>query len=200
MFGFLKRLFGGGSKVTVKRVRRGEDETLASVDGDELGAEGRESLRSMINETTEEGFFEGRVQHGYSLLGVSDPSRCPRCKAATRQHYANFVYLVSDGARAMLAPAGYFCTRCPTVVVDEEMIKTGTHSRTKFGGVIGLTDDEDDAPPQFFRTWDGVPVLIPGEELWDSGGRGSVTYSPGKQRKMAQRKRMAKASRKRNRK
>ena len=81
-------------------------------------------------------------------------AKCPRCKAATEQMYANFIYIVGDESRAMLGPAGYFCSKCPTVIVDEDMVKKATRGKGEFRGVVGLTDEEGETE-QYFRTWNG---------------------------------------------
>ncbi|MGH9853619.1 MAG: hypothetical protein ACREBD_27585, partial [Blastocatellia bacterium] len=132
----------------------------------------------------------------YSLSEAGDESKCPRCKAATEQKYANFIYLVGDTPRAMLAPAGYFCSKCPTVIVDEDLIKQTTRGKGEFRAVIGLTDEEDE-DEQYFRTWNGSKTMFDGD--FGYSGRGATTFSPRKHQKMARKKRLAKDSRKRNR-
>ena len=198
MFKFLKKLVPGRSAerkpdISV-RVRSGE--TLVSLDADKLKAEEKRRFRSTITKASDLGYFEGRVQHGYSLSEAGDESKCPRCKAATEQMYANFIYIVGDDPRAMLAPAGYFCSKCPTVIVDEELIKQMTRGKGEFRGVVGLTD-EGDEDPQPFRTWNGHKTML--DDGFGYSGRGATTFSLSKHQKMMRKKRLAKESRKRNR-
>ncbi|MGH7811940.1 MAG: hypothetical protein ACREP5_16810, partial [Candidatus Binatia bacterium] len=198
VFSFLKKLIPGRSaekepEISV-RVRSGE--SLVSVDADKLKAEEKKRFRSTITKASDLEYFEGRIQHGYSLSEAGDESKCPRCKAVTEQKYANFIYIVGDTPRAMLAPAGYFCSKCPTVIVDEDLIKQTTRGKGEFRGVVGLTDEEDE-DEQYFRTWNGFKAIFDGDFGYSE--RGATTFSPRKYQKMARKKRLAKESRKRNR-
>ncbi|MCI0524979.1 MAG: hypothetical protein L0Y75_06915 [Acidobacteria bacterium] len=176
------------------RVRSGE--TLVSVDMDKMKDKERRTFLSAATKTSDLEYFDGRVQHGYSLSEARDESKCPRCKAATEQKYANFIYIVGDESRAMLGPAGYFCSKCPTVIVDEDMIKQATRGKGEFRGVVGLTDEEGEAE-QYFRSWNGFKTIFDGDLGYS--GRGAITFSPRKHQKMMRKKRLAKESRKRNR-
>ena len=99
--------------------------------------------------------FVGHVEHGYSKSHVGRTSTCPCCHGATQQRYGNFIYATQITTRVMFAPAGFFCTACPTVVVDEEMIKLGISDRKlKYEGVLGL-DYDGKKEPDAFRTWNG---------------------------------------------
>ncbi|MEP7336586.1 MAG: hypothetical protein ABI977_02385 [Acidobacteriota bacterium] len=206
MFGFLKRLiFGRNEKKLDAVVHRSSENAIVSVNADSLDAEDRVAMRDLLREKSGLDFFQGRVQHGFGLRDHPDSSKCPRCGAETRQQYANFLYLVGSEARAMLAPGGYFCRKCPTVIVDEEIIKTATRNKAEFKGVIGIVDDDERKPPQIFRTWEGILVLLPGEdiedvlEMEDYSSRGATAYSEKEYRKATRKRRMARESRKRNR-
>ena len=102
--------------------------------------------------------FEGEVKHGYSLDKVSSAEECPRCQAPTQQHYSNFIYATQKGPRVMSAPAGHFCNQCPTVVVDEDMIKVGIRSEFQFRGILGVHGDDPDQP-DLFKTWNGQDAV-----------------------------------------
>ena len=55
----------------------------------------------------------------------------------------------------MFAPAGRFCTSCPTVIVDERMIASGmVVSKAKYRRVAGVLNAESDKP-MIFSTWRG---------------------------------------------
>ena len=105
--------------------------------------------------------FEGHIEHAYDMQHVDSTDHCPRCQAATKQHYSNFIYATQIAPRVMFAPAGYFCSQCPTVIINENMIIDGiTGGKFKFKGVLGL-DYEEKNPPDFFDTWNGEkPVYI----------------------------------------
>lgn len=110
---------------------------------------------------------EGLVRHAYSAWEFSRTDQCPRCQAATRQQYAHFIYATQRGARVLFAPAGHFCTECPSVIVDEAMIRAGiADKRYTYRGVLGL-DDGSGERPDVFETWNGRRVVV----LLDENGR-----------------------------
>lgn len=162
------------------------------------------ALHTVAAETAKITFYTGKVQHGYALSVVMTPERCPRCRAGTRQHYANFIYATQTAPRVLFAPAGYFCTRCPTVVIDEEMVRAGMTASFTFHGVVGIAYDDRDAP-DYFLTWNGQHAVYLLNE--DQMLEGLATLPPAQQRqrqhsnkhKRQARQRLAKASRRRNR-
>ncbi len=147
-------------------------------------------------------FYDGKVHHGYALRGVPTPERCPRCQTGTRQHYANFIYATQAVPRVLFAPAGYFCTQCPTVVIDEGMIRAGIVAHCTFQGVLGI-DYETRREPDFFSTWNGKKAVYIFDE--DQTPQGIATMSPSQQQRLLKsrhksrgKKRLEKASRRRN--
>jgi len=59
----------------------------------------------------------------------------------------------------MLTPGGYFCTKCPSVVIDQELIRTGiSDSRFEYHGVLGI-DYGKERDPDFFETWNGEETI-----------------------------------------
>ena len=182
---------------------------VISVNLDNLGKGDQKEFRQAVSGKSELAFYEGHVEHGYSLDCVADPERCPRCHAPTERCYANFVYATHVAARVLLAPAGYFCTRCPTVIVDEAIIRGGVTRGYQFCGVAGV-DYEGQKPPDFLQTWNGertIFILDEDENLVEVTTHGAVDRSalspPATSYKQAERarerRRLAKQSRKRNR-
>jgi len=102
--------------------------------------------------------YAGHLEHGYALRGVVTPARCPRCRSETRQYYANFIYATQTAPRVMFTPAGYFCRHCPTVIIDEEMLRSGITGSFTFRGVLGI-EHETSEVPDFFRTWNGQKAV-----------------------------------------
>ena len=129
------------------------------VDTDDLSQEEKQKFWSEAEKMTGISFYEGHVEHGYSLKFVSNPHRCPRCHEKTEKHYGNFIYATQIAARVMFAPAGYFCTKCPSVIIDEDMIKLGVKSGFRFQGVVGLDYGKTMKEPDFFRTWNGQKTV-----------------------------------------
>jgi hypothetical protein len=189
MKGILKKLFPGEDKA------RGQG-PIVKVNLDEVDESDLESFHDTVSEMTGIDFFEGRVEHGYSLKHTGSADRCPRCDAPTRQQYANFIYNTQIAPRVLMAPAGYFCTKCRTVVVDEDLIRKGVTRGFEYRGIMGL-DYKDEKPPDVFKTWDGKPpvfVLSGNEELF-YGSSGSSRRSEKERRK----RKIAREARKRNR-
>lgn len=131
---------------------------VVRVDLDQIGPAAQNEFAELARETSGLTFFTGRIEHGYSLSRVATPHKCPRCQASTQQHYAEWIYATQVAPRVMLAPAGYFCTRCPTVIVDEAMIQLGLKKQFRYQGVLGL-DHPKGKNPDLFRTWNGEPAL-----------------------------------------
>jgi hypothetical protein len=103
----------------------------------------------------------------------------------------------------MMAPAGYFCTVCPTVIIDEEMLRAGMTGGFQFQGVLGI-DYEGKRPPDVFRTWNGKPAVYVFDDDQMLQGTSGIGAAPGRhssrrERKTKHKSKMAKASRKRNR-
>ncbi len=190
MVGFLKKLFS-----RAKRAEVGGATVRVNMDGaDEAEMEG---FRDTVRDVTGMDYFEGNLKHGYSLEHAGSADRCPRCNAPTRQQYADFIYLTQIAPRVLTAPAGYFCTKCPTAVIDEKMIRDGRTPGFDFKGVLGIQHDEDRA--DLLKTWNGKPpvFLLGGDEefLFHGLSSGPSTRSEKDKRK----RKMARESRKRNR-
>lgn len=155
--------------------------------------------------------FEGEVDHGYAADQIEDPAFCPRCHAETKEMYANFIYATQLAPRVMLAPAGHFCTKCPTVVIDEDLIRMGiTDRRFTYVTTLGI-DFGDRRPPNPFKTWNGEKLIyILDEENGFAGvateGRltrpsSTATANPAKKKAANKnRRKMAERSRRKNRK
>ncbi len=94
--------------------------------------------------------FRGKVEHAYEsdYLGYKD--HCPRCNAPTLKMYSHFPYATNDAMRVMSGPAGHFCTKCPTVIIDDDMMRSGIFVRaSEYLGVVGVETGENDDPGLF---------------------------------------------------
>lgn len=166
----------------------------------------KEELYSTALDKTERTLFEGHVEHAYDTHRVGRADRCPRCHARTQRQYGNFIYATQIAPRVMFAPAGYFCTECPTVIIDEDMIKAGIMDRKcKYQGVLGL-DYKGQKNPDLFQTWNGKDtVYIMDEHQIPMGISTCPAHTPSlparnRRGKKKNRRRMAGKSRKMNRK
>ncbi len=90
---------------------------------------------------------------------VGDSGLCPRCRSETKQHYGNFIYATQVAPRVMFVPAGYFCKKCPTVIIDQDMIREGVAKRFDYRGVLGISNDSRKDEPDFFKTWNGQKAV-----------------------------------------
>jgi len=208
---FFKRLFGRSKAKEGSQpegIEAGE-KMMLRVDTDNLGKEVQQAIWEEIGKKTNLPIYEGRVEHGYSRTAVSQSGQCPRCYAKTQQRYANFIYATDIAPRVMFAPAGFFCTGCPTVIIDEEMIEAGVKKGYTFQGVVGI-DYERKKEPDYFRTWNGNDTVYLFDENNNVVGLAAInskeryhgaSHSLEKNREKLKRKRkIAKEARKRNRK
>jgi hypothetical protein len=178
---------------------------------DKLTQGDRQNLLGQVTAHTDIPAYEGHVEEGYSLRHMPTRYVCPRCDAPTKQHYANFIYATHIAPRVMFAPAGYFCTQCPAVVVDEEMIRNSMEKQFKYRGVMGI-DYQGRKQPDFFKAWNGEKAVYILDENRRPvgletirGDRKTSSHEQGEDRADAavrkkKKKAMAKRSRKQNRK
>jgi hypothetical protein len=180
---------------------------VASIDVDSLSLKSPEKFYEMLAEENGLPMFEGEVRHGYTRASAGGTDACPRCGAPTGQNCAHFIYATNKGMRVMMAPAGFFCSKCPTVIIDERIIVAGVKSCFKYQGIVGI-DFLGKKEPAYFETWNGrKPIYIFDEDeqchgmgfadlpFHHSGGPPARSAA----RKKKQRRRMAKQSRRRNR-
>lgn len=177
--------------------------TLKIVNTEGLSDDEKREFYATVSETSQLDLYTGHVEHGYSVDAAATRASCPRCHALTRQQYANFIYATQIAPRVMFAPAGYFCTACPTVVVDDALIRPGVSQRFTYQGVVGL-DYEGEKPPDLFKTWNGEPTVYLFDEHENPVGLTTTARLRPKavtqtKRQPDRRRQMAKASRKRNR-
>jgi len=178
------------------------------VETDGLEQEAQCAVWDKISKTSDIPVFSGKVEHGYSRQALSQTDLCPRCQAKTEQKYAHFIYATNIETLVMFAPAGFFCPRCPTVIIDEEIIARGVRKEFRFQGVVGL-DDPREKKPNPFDTWNGKKVVyvfdedehIVGLRTIDSLRDRSTTLrkSTNALMKARHKRQMAKISRRRNR-
>lgn len=141
--------------------REVEDDTrrVVAYNTDYMSDRDRMEFQAEASKLSDIPAFNGQVKHAYAMTYAADPGCCPRCSSQTERKYANFVYLTQLALRVMTAPAGCFCTRCASVIVDEGLIKNGiTDPRFRYKRVIGINygpSKEDD----YFQTWNGEDLV-----------------------------------------
>ncbi|OQB43417.1 MAG: hypothetical protein BWY09_00175 [Candidatus Hydrogenedentes bacterium ADurb.Bin179] len=133
--------------------------TLVSHNLDHLSEDERAAFIEAASEFTEIPLFDGHVEYGYSLEGVADETRCPRCGGSAALRYANFIYMSQKAMRVMYVPAGFFCTQCPTVSVNEDIIRVGVaDKRHQYKQVVGI-DYGGKKDADNFRKWNGKSLV-----------------------------------------
>lgn len=154
----LRRIFGRRDALApeiLRAIQVDDEHGVIKVNFDEIHDEDQAKLLESMTEKTGIPHFRGTVKHGWDLDRVQDPLRCPRCKKEAIPHYANFVYATQIAPRTMFAPAGVFCTQCPTVIINQDMIANGVaNPRFKYQGVLGMSSHEDGSFIHF-ETWNG---------------------------------------------
>lgn len=131
-----------------------EDSASLSVNLDGLEYDEQDDFLEAAIEQTDFELYKGHVKHGYDVKNVSNKDICPRCQSPTVQMYSNFVYATQIAPRVMFAPAGYFCQQCPTVIIDQGIIRGGVSRKFKFRGILGV-DSSRKGNFEGFDTWNG---------------------------------------------
>ncbi|MBI4749153.1 MAG: hypothetical protein HY774_11740 [Acidobacteria bacterium] len=189
-------------------VRQGNIVRLST---DALSAEARAAIHAELAEESGQTFFIGRVENGYSLQSARHPDQCPQCQSPTKPHMASLIYATDQGPRVMTTRGVHFCTACPTVIVDEDMVERSMAEEFEYRGLLGL-DFDGKAKPCFLKYWNGQEMvvlvdeetgfmeLVPKNELKLS--KPTMGKAPTRQvpKKKSGRTAMAKKSRKQNRK
>jgi hypothetical protein len=98
--------------------------------------------------------FNGHIIHAYESDFTKQKTICPRCAAPTQQMYSNFAYATQVRGRVSNAAAGYFCTECPTVIIDDDIMRESIDTTSfQYGGVYVVEKSND--RPCIFRTHNG---------------------------------------------
>lgn len=211
-----KLIMGNENDLSLKiPVWADEDSAVVKMNMDRLNEDEKKRLYQAILTKNGMQLHEERVEHGYSLAKLASAENCPRCLSPTKQKCAYFVYATEAGTRVMMVPAGYFCSQCPTVIIDETLIRAGITGGFHYRGVVGL--HHEDEKMDLLKTWNGEkPVFMLNEEedviaVITQEMRDYLTrqqprhllkpqHSVRKDQKAAHRRALARASRKRNRK
>jgi hypothetical protein len=144
------------------------DMEMLTVDLDSIDPESRNGLKEEVARINKLPLFTGKVEYGFSMRFVETTDRCPKCGAITQRFNANFVYVTDIAPRVMLVPAGFFCSSCPTVIIDEDLISTGIKQGFRFRRVVGIDHGKDHL--DLFTTWNGektIYVLDENQQLMD---------------------------------
>lgn len=199
---FLQKLFGGGSRKEFKSV------PLAG-----LSEEEKKAKIAEVSAETGIPVFEPRpISTAYSRSYNMSTTEAPEVEDELVQHYAEFIYATDGRPKIACLPAGYFAPNDPVVVIDERMIAAEAPEGVEFQGIIGIQSEKGTI---LFRQYDNQPahyirddnkqvvrmrLLEPGEEPPKEKNKGRIEPGHEAQKRARKKKRMARKSRKRNRK
>ena len=127
--------------------------------------------------------FKGTIENAYEsdFLGYKD--KCPLCQTPTVQHFSNFIWANQEASRIATAPAGHFCPNCPTVIIDDDVIKRAINPRFHYWGTCAIDTgfNTQTEAVNLFKTFNGEkPTYILDENEGLSGILGSV-HEPNEQ-------------------
>jgi hypothetical protein len=150
-------------------------------------AHGRDNL-VILEEFTKHNnipIFKGSIDNAYEsdFLGYKD--KCPLCNTPTVQHYSNFVWSNQVAARVLSAPAGHFCPNCPTVIIDDDMMKTGINKdRFVYWGVCAISTgfEKNEEGTTLFKTMNGEKVTYILDEYGGLDGILNSVHAPKNQK------------------
>lgn len=212
MFEKLKQLFRSSHSLPERmepKVSTTKDGAgVVSINLDKLTQREQEDFRKAMAAKFQMPFHDGEIKHGYSAAAGYGTAKCPRCASTTEQRYASFIYATQIAPRAMLLP-GSFCSKCPTVIVDEDIILKGIAKGFEYRGVVGVESKNPEAP-DLLHTWNGKkPIFmfdedetligVATEDMLRLSSSVSQQNAPKDMRKAARRRELARSSRKRNR-
>jgi hypothetical protein len=144
-----------------------------SMDKEAKSQDVREMVESFAAQSEIKDIFKGNIENAYEsdFLGYKD--KCPVCSRETKQMYSGFVYATQTKARVASGPCGHFCTKCPTVIIDDDMMRQAVSSGFKYGGTVAIETGYA-KETILFKKFNGVkPVYVLGED----GGMEGITDS-----------------------
>jgi len=133
------------------------------------GEDVKEYIESMA-EANNIPVFKGEVKHCYESDFTKQTDQCPRCGTVTERMMSNFAYATQDASRIATTPAGHFCTECPTVIINDDMMRESINPNFKYGGVFSVETGYT-KEPRLFDTYNGEkPTYILNETQTNING------------------------------
>ena len=116
---------------------------VSKTKSDEMELEEMNMILEANNKISGMPIFNGEpaILHAYESDLIKVKTVCPRCKAETKQMLSHFAYATHVDPRIMSGPAGHFCTACPTVIIDEEVVRFAIRGNYEYGGVFSIVTD-----------------------------------------------------------
>jgi len=145
----------------------------------EVTAQDNVKLMEMAGKLANIPIFRGHVKHLYESDFTGYKDKCPRCNGTVLQMFSNFAYATQKKSRLLAAPAGLFCQHCPTVIIDDDIMRESIdRSRFQYYGVFSVEDGYSGVIP--IDTINGVtPTFILDENQEDLEGILQSVHQPG---------------------
>ena len=127
--------------------------------------------------------FKGKIENAYEsdFLGYKD--KCPLCESPTVQHFSNFVWANQEASRIATAPAGHFCPNCPTVIIDDDVMRSAINPRFHYWGTCAIDTGFGKTPEDInlFKTFNGIKPTYILDENQDFSGIVNSVHGSNKQ-------------------
>lgn len=146
-----------------------------SVEREMKSDEIRQTIETFAAHTGKLGIFKGNIDNAYEsdFLGYTD--KCPLCNHETEQMYSGFVYATQTRARVASGPCGHFCTNCPTVIIDDDLVRQAVSRGYKYGGTVAI--ETGYSKTILFKNFNGKkPTYVLGEDQGLEGIIGSSNF------------------------
>jgi hypothetical protein len=117
--------------------------------------------------------FKDTIDNAYESDFLEYKDKCPLCNTPTVQQYSSFIWANQVASRILAAPAGHFCPNCPTVIIDDDIMKSGVNkARFEYWGTCAIDTGYHDT--NLFKTFNGIkPTYI----LDENGGLDGILNS-----------------------
>jgi hypothetical protein len=145
---------------------------------EEVSAEQNVQLLEIAGKAADIPVFKGQVAHLYESDFTGYKDKCPRCGGAVTRMFSNFAYATQDSSRLLAAHAGLFCQSCPTVIIDDDVMRESIdRTRFEYRGVFSVESGYDAL--RIVDTINGVkPVVILSEDQQDIEGFLQSVHQP----------------------
>lgn len=134
--------------------------TIKIVKEKEVSGKDNRDLLELFSKESGISVFKGIIKHAYESDYLGYKHMCPRCDERTENMMSNFAYGTQDKSRIIGAPAGHFCTNCPTVIIDDDIIRASINEKIDYCGVYEIETGYE-TEKLLFETFNGEkPVFI----------------------------------------
>lgn len=136
-----------------------EDGVVKVVKDKELLSKDNIGLLETFSKQNDIPIFKGAVEHAYESDFLGYTHTCPKCETPTQQMMSNYGYATQESARILAGPIGHFCPNCPTVIIDDDLMRKVVDPKYIYGGVFSIETGFEEKTP-VFATLNGEKVVF----------------------------------------